>query len=65
MNKKDYINGAIDHALHEETKLNPKALAMDGMSSPKVRKFLNKLLETPESRYLEIGVWRGFCTIWK
>ena len=59
MNKIDAVTQAIDHAIHGQTKLNVKALNMEGMSSPKVRNFLNKLLETPESRYLEIGVWRG------
>ena len=59
MNNIDYVNDAIEHALSGQTKLNPKALSMEGMSSPKVRKFLNKLLERPESRYLEIGVWKG------
>lgn len=41
------------------TKLNSKAKLMRGMSSFKVRIFLNKLLEMPNSRYLEIGVWQG------
>lgn len=59
MTKSDYVKLAIDYALSGQTKLNPKALSMEGMSSPKVRTFLNKLLETPESRYLEIGVWKG------
>lgn len=59
MNKSDYVKLAIDYALSGQTKLNTKALSMEGMSSPKVRNFLNKLLETPDARYLEIGVWRG------
>lgn len=55
----------IDHIQHslstvdQNTKLNQHALQMSGMSSFKVRNFLNKLLEMPDSRYLEIGVWRG------
>ena len=43
----------------QNTKLNQKALQMSGMSSFKVRNFLNKLLEIPDARYLEIGVWQG------
>lgn len=55
----------IDHIQHslstvdENTKLNKHALQMRGFSSFKVRNFLNKLLEMPDSRYLEIGVWHG------
>jgi hypothetical protein len=32
---------------------------LDGMSSPKVRAFLNNLCERKGTRYLEIGLWKG------
>jgi hypothetical protein len=54
-----YITNAIDCSNNGVTKLNSKAISMRGMSSFKVRNFLNKLLEMPNSRYLEIGVFAG------
>ena len=54
-----YIKNAIDCSNSGVTKLNSKAISMRGMSSFKVRNFLNKLLEMPNSRYLEIGVFAG------
>lgn len=54
-----YIQSAIECSNNRMTKLNSKAKLMRGMSSFKVRIFLNKLLEMPNSRYLEIGVWQG------
>lgn len=32
---------------------------MDGMSGKKTRHFYNNLLQFPNSRYLEIGTWKG------
>lgn len=54
-----FISNAIECSYKRITKLNDKAIRMRGMSSFKVRNFLNKLLEIPNSRYLEIGVWQG------
>ncbi len=36
---------------------------LDGMSSPKVRAFLNNLCEREGTRYLEIGSWKGSTLI--
>lgn len=49
----------IDYANSGFTKLNNKALNMPGMSSTKVRNFLNKIVSYPSVSYLEIGVWQG------
>jgi hypothetical protein len=54
-----YITSAIDYSNNKITKLNDKAIRMRGMSSFKIRNLLNKLLEMPNSKYLEIGVWQG------
>lgn len=54
----DHIQRSLS-TVDQNTKLNQHALQMSGMSSFKVRNFLNKLLEMSDSRYLEIGVWRG------
>lgn len=53
------VTEAIAYANSGATKLNDKALSMEGMSSSKVRNFLNSLLAHPGASYLEIGVWRG------
>jgi hypothetical protein len=55
----EYITNAIDCSNNRTTKLNHKAIHMRGMSSFKVRNLLNKLLEMPNSKYLEIGVFAG------
>jgi hypothetical protein len=60
---KDYINSCIVSSITGETKLNNKAIEFDGMSSFKVKNFLNRLVEHPGSKYLEIGVWKG-CTFY-
>lgn len=41
------------------SKLPPEALQVVGMSSPKVRHFLNNLCSLPSAGYLEIGTWKG------
>lgn len=43
----------------ENSKLIPGVLNIVGMSSPKVRHFLNNLCSLPGTNYLEIGIWRG------
>lgn len=58
-NYKDKILHSIECANNNITKLNDKALSLPGMSSNKVRIFLNTILEDTSSKYLEIGVWKG------
>ena len=53
------VTESIEYANSGATRLNDKALSMEGMSSRKVRNFLNKLLSIPNASYLEIGVWKG------
>lgn len=53
------LDEIIDYAKSEETKLNEKALSIDGMSSRNIRNLLNKVLSYPNVRYLEIGTWKG------
>jgi len=59
---KNYINhieNSISKALIEKSKLSVEILSIEGMSSSKVRHFLNNLLELDNVKYLEIGVWLG------
>lgn len=64
----EHIQNAIDKANNLTSKLTPAILGMEGMSSPKVRHFLNNICDFERERervnYLEIGVWRGstFCS---
>ena len=58
---------AVERALTQATlgisKLDKPIFFLNGMSSPKVRHFLNNLCEHPDTRYLEVGSWRGSTII--
>jgi hypothetical protein len=53
---------SITRAENFESKLNEEILSLEGMSSRKVRHFLNNLV-TDNDRYLEIGTWKGSTLI--
>lgn len=53
------ISEIIRYANSETSKLNSKALSLEGMSSRKIRNLLNKAVSYPNSKYLEVGVWNG------
>lgn len=53
------IKDIIDYSTGDKTKLNKKALSIEGMSSKYVRNMLNKAVSYPGTKYLEIGVWKG------
>lgn len=44
---------------NRQTKLTDKSFTIEGMSGVKNRIFLNSLLELDNSKYLEIGTWKG------
>lgn len=53
----------IEHCIDKKTSaLSDKVLSIHGMTSPRIRHFLNNLL-MPGDRYLEVGVFKGatFC----
>jgi hypothetical protein len=54
-----HLKQCITNGDLKKSKLSNEILAIDGMSSSKVRHFLNNLCTLPETRYLEIGVWKG------
>lgn len=54
-----HVKQSIASAEQLNSKLTADILNISGMSSPKVRHFLNNLCSLPDARYLEIGVWRG------
>jgi methyltransferase family protein len=45
------------------SKLDKAIFFLNGMSSPRVRHFLNNLCEFSGTRYLEVGCWRGSTLI--
>jgi hypothetical protein len=49
---------AINNANNNTSKLTSSILSLEGMSSLKIRHFLNNIIYN-DSRYLEIGCWRG------
>jgi hypothetical protein len=59
MNYSEHIYNCINKTLAGHSKLNEKAITMRGMSSFNVRNLLNLLLEMPNAKYLEVGVWKG------
>ena len=60
MDRTEIIKTAIEKAERGESKLTPEILAMEGMSSAKIRHCLNNLIGLSEDvKYLEIGVWKG------
>jgi hypothetical protein len=57
------LRAHADHAVTQsdrlQSQLPPELLALDGMSSPRVRHLLNNLCDFEGCRYLEIGAWKG------
>jgi len=59
VNYSEHIQNCIDQTLRGDSNLDEYALAIQGMSSPKVRNLLNFLVSMPSAKYLEIGVFKG------
>lgn len=55
----DHVQKSITKAYNHDSKLTESILNIQGMSTAKVRHFLNNLCSLPEARYLEIGVYQG------
>jgi hypothetical protein len=58
-----YLKEAVEASKGDYPKLPPEVLGMNGMSSPKIRKFLNSLCGHGGCKYLEIGTWAGSTLI--
>jgi hypothetical protein len=60
---KDFlINQCIDsiyNANREISKINNKILAIDGMSTPKVRHLMNNICNFDSCKFLEVGTYKG------
>jgi hypothetical protein len=65
--KRKYVRHLIDsieNAYDEQSRCSNETLQIDGMSTPKVRHFINNLCSMDRAKYLEIGSFKGstFCS---
>jgi hypothetical protein len=58
-----HVIESIAKARAEQSSLAPQVLDIDGMSSSKVRHFLNQLCSLPGVSYFEVGCWKGSTLI--
>jgi len=56
---KQHIDTSFMNAERGISKITEEILNMEGMSGKKTRHFYNNLLNKEDSRYLEIGTWKG------
>ncbi len=54
-----HVKKSIEMASLEQSNIDKTFLTAEGMSSPKVRHFLNNVCNLTQANYLEIGVWKG------
>lgn len=55
----DHINLSFTNAENNISKICNEIITMEGMTGTKTRHFYNNLLSMVDSRYLEIGTWKG------
>lgn len=55
----DIVSRAVNGSSQNHSALTSEVLALEGMSSDKVRHFLNNVCNFPTVRYLEVGAWKG------
>ncbi len=55
----DAVKNALDKAKKEESKLSQTTLDIPGLTSHKVKHFINNMCEMPDTSYLEVGVYQG------
>lgn len=55
----NHVKDSINKAQNNISQLDNSILSIQGMSSRKVRHLLNNICTLNNSRYLEIGVWKG------
>ena len=59
-----HIETALQNAENYISNIDKEILEMKGMSGIKTRHFYNNICSMQDSRYLEIGTWKGssFCS---
>ena len=55
----DAVKNALDRSRREESKLSQTVLNLPGLTSHKVKHFINNMCEMPDTSYLEVGVYQG------
>ena len=55
----DAVKNALDKARKEQSKLSQTTLDIPGLTSNKVKHFINNICEMPDTSYLEVGVYQG------
>ena len=58
------VNTAFEKSMDNQSKCSDFTLNIEGLTSNKVKHFLNNLGEAKDVRYLEVGTWHGatFCS---
>ena len=58
------VNEALENSLKNNSKCKQSSLDIDGLTSNKVKHFLNNVCNAKDVRYLEVGTWHGatFCS---
>jgi len=58
------VNTAFEKSMDNQSKCSDFTLNIEGLTSNKVKHFLNNLCEAKDVRYLEVGTWHGatFCS---
>ena len=56
-----HIEDCIEKYESGHSKLNEKAVSMDGMIGPPARNLLNLLADFGGCRYMQVGTWKGAC----
>lgn len=54
-----HIETSFALAEQNSSSISPELIAMEGMTGTKTRHFYNNLLKREDTRYLEIGTWKG------
>ena len=55
----DGVKNALRNAKNEKSKLSKETLNIPGLTSHKVKHFVNNVCEIPDCSYMEIGVYQG------
>lgn len=63
MNLDEHVRRSIYKAVTHVSSITPEVIKLRGMSSQKIRHFLNNLCSFEGCRYLEIGPWTGSTLI--
>ena len=55
----NHINDCLTKTNNYESKINQDILNIEGMTGKKTRHFYNNICNMGDTRYLEVGCWKG------